>query len=50
MDDKTKVQLCKKMIEEYFWKTEGDEPGELLVIVNAVYTVLEFEEENDAAD
>lgn len=49
MDDKTKVQLCIRLIEN-FWETGGGEPEELLVIVNAVYTVLEFEEENDAAD
>lgn len=47
MDDKTKVELCKKMIEEYLWETGGGEPEELVVILNAVQTVLEFEEEND---
>lgn len=46
MDDKTKAQLCRKMIENFFENGCG-EPEELLVIVNAVYTVLEFEEEND---
>ena len=46
MDDKTKAQLCRKMIEN-FWENGGGEPEELVVIVNAVYTVLEFEEEQD---
>lgn len=46
MDDKTKVQLCRKMIEN-FWETGGVEQEELTVILNAVQTVLEFEEEND---
>lgn len=50
MDDKKKVQLCRRMIEEYLWETGGGETGELLVILDAVYAVLEFEEENDAAD
>lgn len=47
MDDKTKVELCKKMIEEYLWETGGGKPGELLVILDTAYAVLEFEEEND---
>lgn len=46
MDDKTKAQLCRKMIKD-FWEKECGEPEELLVIVNAVYTVLEFEEDDD---
>ena len=48
MDDKTKVQLCRKMIENFLWENGGFEPDELLVILNAVQTVLELEEENEA--
>lgn len=47
MDDKAKVQLCRRMIEEYLWETGGGKPGELLVILDAVYAVLEFEEDDD---
>lgn len=49
MDDKAKVQLCRKMIAN-FWENRGCEPEELVVILNAVQTVLEFEEGDDAAD
>lgn len=49
MDDKAKVQLCRNIIE-IFRKNGGGEPDELPVILNAVQTVLECEEENDAAD
>ena len=43
MDDKTKAELCRKMIENFLWENGGIEPDELRVILNAVQTVLEFE-------
>lgn len=46
MDDKAKAQLCRKMIEK-FWENRSGEPEELVVILNAVQTVLEFEEEEN---
>ena len=46
MNNKTKVQLCRKMLEN-FWENGGGEPDELTVILNAVQTVLEFEEDDD---
>ena len=49
MDDKTKAQLCRKMIEN-FWENGGGAPEELVVILNAVQTVLEFEEDDDAVN
>lgn len=46
MDDKTKVQMCRKLIENY-WETRVGEEDEAPVILNAVQTVLEFKEEQD---
>lgn len=46
MDDKTKVQLCTEMIGDYY-ESGLEGAGAPETILNAVYTVLNFEEGND---
>lgn len=46
MDDKTKVQLCNEIIDDFYELTNRDR-GEYRGVLCAVFTVLNFEEGND---
>ena len=46
VDDKTKVQLCNEIIDDFYGLPNRDE-GECRGGLSAVFTVLNFEEEND---
>lgn len=46
MDDKAKVKLCLEMIGDYY-DSDLEGIGAPETILNAVYTVLNFEEGND---
>ena len=45
MDDKTKVQLCNEIIDDFYELLNRDK-GEYRGVLSAVFTVLNFGEEN----